>query len=105
MIFGPYMDNVNKISLLQRWILVHSFIYYHCDTNVVSDYMFDMNSKQLAKTTEEHPDDHEESAYYYAMRDFDGSTGVGFTELLNKEDLIKIKRDAYWIIDMFREKA
>lgn len=75
-----------KIELLQRWVLVHSYLYYIMDISVVSDNMYDANSKQLADLKEAHPDSWDKAKYTYAMKDFDGSTGFGFTEKLEEKE-------------------
>jgi len=44
---NPYLTDLDKIELLQKWILVHSFIYYELNDNIATDEMFDNNCKQL----------------------------------------------------------
>jgi hypothetical protein len=94
---SPYWNAKTKIELLQRWLLVHSFIYYELNNNVVSDEMYDMNSKQLAEMQNKYPDDFIKSKYYYAMKEFDGSTGFGFVEKLTADHYERVTRDAYMI--------
>lgn len=78
--------NQEKIELLQRWVLVHSYLYYNLDRPVVDDYKFDMNCRQLAELKKEYPEDWTFSRYSYAMKYFDGSTGIGFVESLRGDD-------------------
>jgi NAD-dependent DNA ligase len=49
---NPYWSTKTKIELLQKWILVHSILYYELDNGIVSDAVYDANAKllvQLAK--------------------------------------------------------
>lgn len=98
MIFNsPYWSNKTKIELLQRWILVHSYLYYELNTSVVDDHMYDANSKQLVNLQDSHRKAFKESIYYYAMKEFDGSTGFGYVQKLNQEHYDLVERDAHWI--------
>ena len=40
---------LEKIQLLQRSILVNSFAYYELDSNILADFQYDDNAKQLAE--------------------------------------------------------
>lgn len=93
----PYWRPKTKIDLLQRWILVHSFIYYELNESVVSDQMFDSNCLQLYKLKVKYKQSYKESNYYYAMKNFDGSTGFGYFEKLSKEHSSSVVRDANYI--------
>lgn len=94
---NPYLKPIDKIDLLQRWILVHSYLYYELNDNLVTDMTFDNNCAQLADLQEEHKDAWKESRYYYAMHDFDGSTGFGFHGRLEPHDQVKIEMTAHWL--------
>jgi NAD-dependent DNA ligase len=83
-----------KIELLQRWILVHSYLYYELDLSVVSDHMYDRNSQQLHMFKINYPTDWKNARYTYAMVDFDGSTGFGYVNQLNTVDTMSIVFDA-----------
>lgn len=74
------------MNLLQRWLIVHSIIYYVLDENKVTDAMFDANSVQLVKLMEENPDEVPNTRYYYMMHDWDGSTGMHLFSRLNDQD-------------------
>lgn len=100
MIFNnPYFSIKDKLELLQRWILVHSYLYYIMDYSLVSDYDFDMNCQQLAGMKQDEKHSYRKTRYYYAMRDFDGSTGNGYFERLNEKDKDSILRDAKFIMN------
>lgn len=102
MIFkSPYWTTKTKIDTLSRWILVHSFLYYELNYNVVPDHMFDANCNQLQEFIVAHPDEFKRSTYYYALEEFDGSTGYGFYQKLNFEHLMLVERDAYYLKERY----
>lgn len=95
MIFdNPYWEDKTKVELLQRWILVHSHLYYDLNASVVSDHMFDNNCRQLHQLKLDSSKAYSEAKYSYAMQDFEGSTGFGFVEQLTTEHRDLIMRDA-----------
>lgn len=98
---SPYWSNKVKVELLQRWILVHSFLYYELNYNVVSDSKFDSNCEQLRKLKDKYPNSYKKAKYSYAMKDFDGSTGFGFVEKLNADHHSKVARDAVYLKDKY----
>lgn len=61
---------VERIQLLQRSILVNSFAYYELNENILSDYQYDANARQLAELKKEHPDEFKRSRYYKYFKDF-----------------------------------
>ena len=44
------------IDFLQRFILVHSYIYYELDSNVISDRLYDKKSKELVQYKNDYPE-------------------------------------------------
>lgn len=65
----PY-NPVEKIQLLQRWILVQSFIYYELNESIATDYQYDMNARQLSELKKEYPEEFKRSRYYDYFHDF-----------------------------------
>lgn len=63
------------IEFLRDEILIHSYLYYELDTNVISDYEYDMMCKDLAKLQACFPEVAEYCAWHEYFHDFDGSTG------------------------------
>lgn len=62
-------------------------MYYEFNESCVSDAYYDSLSKQLVKLQKETSlDEFKRSTYYYAMYDFDGSTGFNIPSRLTKED-------------------
>lgn len=68
-------DVLELINRRQRQILVHSFLYYQLNENIISDYTFDMWAKELAELMKNHHDLAKKSVYYEAFKEFEGSTG------------------------------
>lgn len=77
-----------KIQLLQRSILVNSFAYYELDSNILSDFQYDDNAKQLAELKEQYPDEFRRSRYYPYFYDYcsdvDGTVNTSGFDLLRK---------------------
>lgn len=61
---------VERIQLLQRSILVNSFAYYELDSNILSDFQYDNNAKQLAELKREYPEEFKRSRYYPYFSDY-----------------------------------
>lgn len=82
-----YWSDTAKISYLQRRIIVYSIMYYEHDESCVSDKEYDSISYQLVELQKKvSKEAFEKSTYYYAMYDFDGSTGFDIPSRLTKND-------------------
>lgn len=82
-----YWSNSTKISYLQRRIIIWSIIYYEYDESCVSDCEYDSVSHQLVELQKQATkEEFEKSTYYYAMYDFDGSTGFDIPSRLTEDD-------------------
>ena len=82
-----YWSNTTKISYLQRRIIVWSIMYYEHNESCVSDLVYDAVSYQLVELQKQtSKKEFEKSTYYYAMHDFDGSTGFDIPSRLTKYD-------------------
>lgn len=88
-----YWSNITKISYLQRRIIVYSIMYYEYDESCVSDYEYDSISHQLVALMKEATEEElKKTTYYYAMWDFDGSTGFDIPSRLTEADREYIER-------------
>jgi hypothetical protein len=84
--FGnPYWGPITKMALLQRWILIHSILYYEYDESIVTDKMYDENSHQLVDMQKEFLEEAKQTPYWYVFYDFDGSTGFDLAGRLEGE--------------------
>lgn len=93
---GVYWSNSTKISYLQRRIIVWSIMYYECGKSCVPDVVYDSVSRQLVELQKKaSKEEWEKSEYYYAMHDFDGSTGFDIPSRLTKKDREYLTNIAY----------
>lgn len=96
MIFkNPYFTNAEKCNMLQRWLIVHSILYYERDSSVISDFDYDANVKQLLNLMSEmSKQELKKTRFWYVFKDFDGSTGFYFYKRLTEQDRDLLNRDA-----------
>lgn len=61
----------------RRQILIHSYLYYSMNTNLIDDHTYDLWTKQLAELQHQYPNESRNVSFYY--EEFDGFTGeTGF---------------------------
>ena len=65
-----------KIKQRRRQILVHSYIYYERDTNIVSDAKWAEWAKELEQLQKDYPEESKYVEYYDDFKDWDGSSGA-----------------------------
>lgn len=66
---------IELINRRKRQILVHSFLYYQMNTNIISDHTYDAWSKELATLLKDYPEESKQTVYYEEFKEFDGSSG------------------------------
>lgn len=111
--FNKPFNIVEKIQLLQRWILVQSFVYYEFNDNVASDFTYDANARQLETLAGEYPDEFKRSRYYKYFNDFfdageHATSGFDLLERVRKgdEDLYRrLHMDASNALDQKRRRG
>lgn len=80
------------IDFLQRVIILHSYIYYELDDNVISDREYDARAKELVKYKNEYPDLWKSSEYYKQFGDdYNGSTGFTLYHGLDEKQKMIIR--------------
>lgn len=73
------------IDFLQRFIILHSYIYYELNNNVISDKKYDEKSKELVRYKNEYPELWKNSMYYKQFGDeYNGATGFTLYHDLNE---------------------
>ena len=82
---------VERIQLLQRSILVNSFAYYELNDNILTDFQYDANARQLEELVKQHPDEFKRSRYYTYFHDFydageHATSGFDLLERVRKND-------------------
>ena len=100
-----YWSDVTKISYLQRRIIVYSIMYYEYDTSCLTDEEYDSISHQLValqkKATKE---ELRKTTYYYAMYDFEGSTGFDIPQRLTKFDREYLTQIALYVMSLWKKQ-
>lgn len=101
---------VERIQLLQRSILVNSFAYYELDSNLLSDFQYDDNAKQLAEFKKQYPEEFKRSRYFEYFKDYCSeddnvhyTSGFDLLERVRKADkdlYRKLHMDAAWALDL-----
>lgn len=80
------------INYTQRKIIVHSYIYYELNDNVISDREYDDLCKKLVALKNEHPDLWRSSEYYKQFgEDYNGATGFTLYHDLDEHQKTIIK--------------
>lgn len=70
MIFKDEFTPTQGVELLQRSILVNSMAYYEMNDNILSDFQYDANARQLEALIKECTDDARRSRYNDYFEDF-----------------------------------
>ena len=101
----PFSDK-EKIQLLQRSILVNSYAYYELDSNILSDYQYDMNTRQLLELKRSNPEAYQKSRYHRYFDNFESGTGFDLTSRVKKNKKLydNIARDAHLALKQKKEK-
>lgn len=81
-----YWSEKQKMNWLERYLIIHSILYYELDTNVISDKKFDYVGKQLVRISRENKIDFKKTDYYYVFNDFDATTGFYIFDRLKEKD-------------------
>lgn len=89
--FHQPFNVVEKIQLLQRSILVNSFAYYELNENILTDFQYDANARQLEELVKQYPDEFKRSRYYTFFHDFydageHATSGFDLLERVRKND-------------------
>lgn len=83
-----------KINQRERQILVHAFLYYKLNQNLISDDKYDKWSFELAALIKKYPKLFQQSAYPDAFRDFVPDSGY----YLTPEKYSRIVNRAKWLL-------
>lgn len=65
-----------KIRQRRRQMLVHSFLYYELDSNIIDDHTWSMWGVELAELQKKYPKESAEVEYADLFSDWDGSSGA-----------------------------
>ena len=107
---GRYYMKYNKpfsfaerIQLLERSILVNSFAYYILDDNILNDFQYDDNAKELAELKKERPEDFKRSRYYEYFKDYCNDDNMVYTSGFDL--LEKVRKADYDLYSRLHEDA
>lgn len=81
-----------KIKQRRRQMLVHSYLYYEMDVNIVSDAKWSQWAMELVQLQKDYPQEASEVEYAEMFADWDGSSGAF---LLFDPDIISIAERLY----------
>ena len=96
-----YWSDKLKCNYLQRFIIIHSILYYELNNSIISDKKFDRACKQLvefAKITK----DYNQTEYYYCFYDFTGETGFYLFDRLKKKDKKYLLNIANHVLKLYK---
>ncbi len=81
----PIQDQIN---FWQRYIIVHSYIYYFMDNNIISDREYDAKALRLVEMKNKYPEEWKNSEYYEQYGDeYTGNTGFDLIETLTDRQM------------------
>lgn len=101
----PFTD-LEQIQLLERSILVNSFAYYELDQNILSDYQYDMNTRQLLQLKKSNPEAYRKSRYYKYFDNFESGTGFDLSGRLKTDKKLykSVSHDAHLALKLKEER-
>ena len=103
MIFPQHWDELTCISHLQRKIILLSIAYYEFDYSPMSDYAYDNLAHELVDRMRK-CENVEDSKYYYAFYDYDGSTGYHLYSRLTDADKELLMFIANMALEKYKNK-
>lgn len=95
-----------KIQLLQRSILVNSYAYYELNENILADYQYDANTRQLLELKKTNPEAYQKSRYRRYFDNFESGTGFDLTSRIrkNRKLFLTVSRDAELALRLKKER-
>lgn len=85
---------IEKIQQRRRQMLVHSYLYYEENVNIVSDDTWSRWAKELAQLQKDYPKESAEAEEYEQFKDWDGSSGAFLNFGENIKSVAKILLDS-----------
>lgn len=71
-----YQNIMRIMDHLQRFIIVHSYIYYELNDNILTNAQYDRKSKELVALKNRYPEHWRRSEYFRQFGDdYNGATG------------------------------
>lgn len=107
MIFSKPFTDKEKIQLLQRSILVASYVYYELNDNIQADRTYEMNTQQLLELKKTNPEAWRKSRYYKYFDNFESGTGFDLMYRVREGDkklFSNIARDGHLALRLKKEQ-
>lgn len=103
--FSKSYTDKEKIQLLQRSILVDSYVYYELNNNLLADCQYDRNTRQLLALKKSNPEAWEKSRYRRYFENFESGTGFDLMYKVRKNPNLfrKIARDGNLALELKNE--
>lgn len=101
MLFKENMSEKDKVSALQRYILVHSCLYYELDSSIIADKEYDKKAYLLVEIQK--GINISDTDYGYVFKGFDGTTGFDLYSKLSEIDRDKIIRIANNVLKSYKD--
>lgn len=100
-----YLSDIEKCNMLERYILVHSMLYYDLNENVITDKEYDDAMKQL-KEMFDNMDviSVVRTQYSYVFEEFVTDTGFDLCSRLDKKDRDKIQHICYTVLKLYKQE-
>lgn len=73
---GQDLEIAEKIQQRRYQILIHSCLYYHFNTNIISDKKWDEWARELRDLQKQYPEISKQVTLYEEFKDWDASTGA-----------------------------
>lgn len=89
------------INRRERQLLVHSYIYYELNDNIIEDSKWSEWAFQLVDLRDDYPDIYAESVYAKEFEHFDGSTGYDLHDAYMQDNIVN---KALYLLRMERKK-
>lgn len=97
-----YWSVKQKANWLERYIIIHSILYYELSENIIEDFQYDKAGKQLLKLKKQLGNEFKETEYYYVFKDFDANTGFYIYDRLNDYDKMYLMMLAKFILRNYK---
>ena len=68
------LDNLSFVNMTERALLLHSYLYYELDQNIIPDSKFDQLMYRMVELKEWK--EFKDSEFYEEFKDFEGATGM-----------------------------
>lgn len=85
------MTVADKIKQRRLQMIVHSYLYYELDTNIVSDSTWSRWGKELQQLQNDYPEEAKKVKFAELFKDWDASTGFHLAKQADDRAIAKAK--------------